>query len=239
MPFFQQKQAVAVKDRIDSIQHLGSVIEERQHRPKDFRRLYVGDDGSNGGGENGTGTMLHLSGTLTTYGAFTLGESPGDLGVYTISGGQLEAAGDDFIIGKAGIGQLTLDGSTAKVVGATGEEAKERGELAYQGWWLANYAGCGNCHGDDQKGLRMRDPATGELDPLVYAPFTPKLMGLKGAYIERQLINYRDGRRAGGMSAMKHSMAPLFLTPRLIQAIGAYAEDVHVVPQVEKMEATQ
>ena len=69
----------------------------------------------------------------------------------------------------------------------------------------------------------MRDPATGELDPLVYAPFTPKLMGLKGAYIERQLINYRDGRRAGGMSAMKHSMAPLFLTPRLLQAIGAYA----------------
>jgi hypothetical protein len=38
---------------------------------------------------------------------------------------------------------------------------------------------------------------------------------------------------------MKHSMAPLFLTPRLIQAIGEYAKDVHVVPQVEKMEATQ
>ncbi len=132
-----------------------------------------------------------------------------------------------------------LESIPYEVVGATAEEAKERGELAYQGWWLANYAGCGNCHGDDQKGLRMRDPATGELDPLVYAPFTPKLMGLKGAYIERQLINYRDGRRAGGMSAMKHSMAPLFLTPRLLQAIGAYAEDVHVVPQVENMEATQ
>ena len=123
-----------------------------------------------------------------------------------------------------------LDTIPYDVVGESEEEAKSRGELAYQGWWLANYAGCGNCHGDDQKGLRMRDPATGELDPTIYAPFTPKLMGLKGAYIERQLINYRDGRRAGGMSAMKHSMAPLFLTPRLIQAIGAYAKDVHVVP---------
>lgn len=132
-----------------------------------------------------------------------------------------------------------LESIPYEVVGATGPESKLRGDLAYQGWWLANYAGCGNCHGDDQKGLRMRDPETGELDPLVYAPFTPKLMGLKGAYIERQLINYRDGVRAGGMSAMKHSMAPLFLTPRLIQAIGKYAEGVHIVPQVEKMEATK
>lgn len=132
-----------------------------------------------------------------------------------------------------------LDTIPYEVLGASEAEAKARGQLAYQGWWLANYAGCGNCHGDDQKGLRMRDPATGELDPTIYAPFTPKLMGLKGGYIERQLINYRDGRRAGGMSAMKHSMAPLFLTPRLIQAIGAYAKDVHVVPQVEQMEATQ
>jgi len=132
-----------------------------------------------------------------------------------------------------------LESIPYEVVGASGPESKLRGDLAYQGWWLANYAGCGNCHGDDQKGLRMRDPETGELDPLVYAPFTPKLMGLKGAYIERQLINYRDGVRAGGMSAMKHSMAPLFLTPRLIQAIGKYAEGVHVVPQIEKMEATE
>lgn len=132
-----------------------------------------------------------------------------------------------------------LESIPYEVVGATEAEAKSRGDLAYQGWWLANYAGCGNCHGDDQKGLRMRNPATGELDPLVYAPFTPKLMALKGDYIERQLINYRDGVRGGGMSAMKHSMAPLFLTPRLLQAISAYAEDVYVVPQVEKMEVTQ
>ena len=132
-----------------------------------------------------------------------------------------------------------LESIPYEVVGASEAEAKSRGDLAYQGWWLANYAGCGNCHGDDQKGLRMRDPATGELDPLVYAPFTPKLMGLKRDYIERQLINYRDGVRGGGMSAMKHSMAPLFLTPRLLQAIGAYAEGVSVVPQVEKMEVTQ
>jgi cytochrome c553 len=132
-----------------------------------------------------------------------------------------------------------LENIPYQVVGATGPESKLRGDLAYQGWWLANYAGCGNCHGDDQMGLRMRDPETGKLDPLVYSPFTPKLMGLKGAYIERQLINYRDGVRSGGMSAMKHSMAPLFLTPRLIQAIGKYAEGVHVVPQIEKMEATE
>lgn len=132
-----------------------------------------------------------------------------------------------------------LESIPYEVVGASEYEAEARGKLALQGWWLANYAGCGNCHGDDQKGLRMRDPATGELDPLVYAPFTPKLMALKGEYIERQLINYRDGLRAGGMSAMKHSMAPLFLTPRLIQAIGVYAEDVYVVPQLDKMEKTQ
>lgn len=132
-----------------------------------------------------------------------------------------------------------LENIPYKVVGASGDEAKSRGDLAYQGWWLANYAGCGNCHGDDQMGLRARDPATGELDPLVYAPFTPKLMALKIEYIERQLINYRDGVRGGGMSAMKHSMAPLFLTPRLLQAIGAYAEGVSVVPQVENMEVTQ
>jgi cytochrome c553 len=132
-----------------------------------------------------------------------------------------------------------LESIPYEVVGATEAEAKANGELAYQGWWLANYAGCGNCHGDDQKGLRMRDPATGELDPLVYAPFTPKLMALKRGYIERQLTNYLSGVRGGGMSAMKHSMAPLFLTPRLLQAIGAYAEDVYVVPQVEKMEASQ
>lgn len=132
-----------------------------------------------------------------------------------------------------------LDGIPYVVVGASEEEAKAQGDLAYQGWWLANYAGCGNCHGDDQKGLRLRDPHTGELDPTIYAPFTPKLMGLKGGYIERQLRHYLDGTRAGGMSAMKHTMAPLFLTPRLIQAIGAYAKDVHVVPQVEKMEVSQ
>lgn len=132
-----------------------------------------------------------------------------------------------------------LDSIPYEVVGASEEEAKAQGDLAYQGWWLANYAGCGNCHGDDQKGLRLRDPHTGELDPTIYAPFTPKLMGLKGGYIERQLRHYLDGTRAGSMSAMKHTMAPLFLTPRLIQAIGAYAEDVHIVPQVEKMEVSQ
>ena len=126
-----------------------------------------------------------------------------------------------------------LDSIEYEVVGASEEEAKARGELAYQGWWLANFAGCGNCHGDDQKGLRVRDPATGELDPTVYAPFTPKLMALKGEYIDRQLLNYQEGRRAGGMAAMKHVMAPLFRTPSLIQAIGEYAKGVSVVPLVE------
>jgi cytochrome c553 len=126
-----------------------------------------------------------------------------------------------------------LDSLDYKVVGASEEEAKARGKLALQGWWLANYAGCGNCHGDDQMGLRLRDPQTGELDPSIYAPFTPKLMALKGEYIDRQLLNYQEGRRAGGMAAMKHIMAPLFRTPRLIQAIGEYAKGVSVVPLVE------
>jgi len=129
-----------------------------------------------------------------------------------------------------------LDSIEYKVVGASEAEAKARGELAFQGWWLANYAGCGNCHGDDQMGLRVRDPETGELDPTIYAPFTPKLMALRGEYIDRQLLNYQEGRRAGGMAAMKHIMAPLFRTPRLIQAIGEYAKGVSVVPLVEGYE---
>lgn len=132
-----------------------------------------------------------------------------------------------------------LDSIDYEVVGASEAAAKSRGDLAYQGWWLANFAGCGNCHGDDQMGLRVRDPQTGELDPEIYTPFTPKLVSLKGAYIDRQLANYQSGQRAGGMSAMKHIMAPLFRTPRLIQAIGEYAKDVHVVPKPTGQEPTQ
>jgi len=120
-----------------------------------------------------------------------------------------------------------------KVEGASKEDAEKHGELAMNGWWLANYAGCGNCHGDDQQGLRVRSPGTGELDPGVGAPFTPKLVGLKGEYIKRQLEAYAAGRRAGGMAAMKHIMAPLFLTPRLIQAVGQYAQGVRIVPVLE------
>lgn len=120
-----------------------------------------------------------------------------------------------------------------KVVGASKEEAEARGELAANGWWLANYAGCGNCHGDDFQGLRVRNPGTGELDPEIGAPFTPKLVGLKYDYLIRQLQAYQYGRRAGGLSAMKHVMAPLFQTPRMMQAIGQYAEDVHVVPVID------
>jgi cytochrome c553 len=117
-----------------------------------------------------------------------------------------------------------------EVVGASKAEAEARGELEANGWWLANYAGCGNCHGDDFQGLRLRNPETGELDPEIGAPFTPKLAGLKYGYLMRQLRNYQDGTRAGGMSGMKHIMAPLFQTPRMMQAIGKYAERVHVVP---------
>lgn len=120
-----------------------------------------------------------------------------------------------------------------KVVGASKEEAEARGELAANGWWLANYAGCGNCHGDDFQGLRVRNPGTGELDPDIGAPFTPKLVALKYEYLVRQLQAYQHGRRAGGMAAMKHIMAPLFQTPRMMQAIGRYAEDVHVVPVID------
>jgi cytochrome c553 len=116
------------------------------------------------------------------------------------------------------------------ITGASKEDAEARGELALNGWWLANFAGCGNCHGDDQQGLRVRNPGTGELDPDVGAPFTPKLVGLKYGYIKRQLKAYETGRRAGGQSAMKHIMAPLFQTPRMLQAIGQYAQDVHIVP---------
>jgi len=119
-----------------------------------------------------------------------------------------------------------------KIVGASKEEAEARGELAANGWWLANFAGCGNCHGDDFQGLRVRNPGTGLLDPEIGGPFTPKLVGLKYDYLIRQLQAYQYGRRAGGLSAMKHVMAPLFQTPRMMQAIGQYAEDVHIVPLV-------
>jgi cytochrome c553 len=119
-----------------------------------------------------------------------------------------------------------------EVVGASKEEAESRGELAASGWWLANYAGCGNCHGDDFQGLRVRNPGTGEIDPEIGAPFTPKLVGLKHDYLLRQLKAYETGRRAGGLSGMKHIMAPLFQTPRMMQAIGRYAEGVHVVPVI-------
>ena len=123
-----------------------------------------------------------------------------------------------------------------RIVGAKEEEAKNRGELATNGWWLANYAGCGNCHGDDFQGLRVRNPATGDLDPEIGAPFTPKLVGLQEGYLRRQLEAYRDGRRAGGLSAMKHVMAPLFLTPRMMQAIGEYAKGVSIEPVVQDSE---
>lgn len=123
-----------------------------------------------------------------------------------------------------------------KIVGASKEEAEARGELAANGWWLANFAGCGNCHGDDFQGLRVRNPGTGELDPDIGAPFTPKLVGLRYEYLMRQLQAYQYGRRAGGLSAMKHTMAPLFQTPRMMQAIGQYAQDVHIVPVVDDIE---
>lgn len=126
-----------------------------------------------------------------------------------------------------------------QIVGATREEAETRGEMASNGWWLANFAGCGNCHGDDFQGLRVRNPGTGELDPGVGAPFTPKLVGLRYEYLLRQLKNYQSGERAGGMSAMKHIMAPLFQTPRMMQAIGRYAADVHVVPILDAGETTE
>jgi len=127
-----------------------------------------------------------------------------------------------------------------KVVGASKEEAATRGELSKAGWWLANFAGCGNCHGDDQQGLRVRNPTSGELDPGIGAPLTPKLVGLKYGYIKRQLKAYETGTRAGGMSSMKHVMAPLFQTPRMLQAIGEYAKDVHIVPVLARqMEAAQ
>ena len=119
-----------------------------------------------------------------------------------------------------------------KIVGASKAEAEARGELAANGWWLANFAGCGNCHGDDFQGLRVRNPVTGELDPEIGAPFTPKLVGLKHGYLMRQLRAYQFGRRAGGLSGMKHVMAPLFQTPRMMQAIGSYAEGVQVIPVV-------
>ena len=126
-----------------------------------------------------------------------------------------------------------LDTIDYKIVGASKEEADARGEMAANGWWLANFAGCGNCHGDDFQGLRVRNPGTGLLDPEIGDPFTPKLVGLKYEYLIRQLQAYQYGRRAGGLSAMKHTMAPLFQTPRMMQAIGKYAEDVHIVPIVK------
>jgi cytochrome c553 len=133
-----------------------------------------------------------------------------------------------------------LDTLEYTVIGASKEETEPRGEMAMNGWWLANFAGCGNCHGDDQQGVRVRDPSTGEISPDIGLPFTPKLVGLKYGYIKRQLEAYESGRRAGGLSAMKHVMAPLFQTPRMLQAIGEYAKDVHVVYGREsQMEAAE
>ena len=126
-----------------------------------------------------------------------------------------------------------------RIVGASKEEAESRGELAANGWWLANYAGCGNCHGDDFQGLRARNPATGELDPGVGAPMTPKLVGLKYEYLIRQLQAYQHGTRAGGLSAMKHIMAPLFQSPRMMQAIGVYAEEVSIIPVLDSASGAQ
>jgi cytochrome c553 len=126
-----------------------------------------------------------------------------------------------------------------RIEGASKAEAEARGELAANGWWLANYAGCGNCHGDDFQGLRVRNPGTGELDPGVGAPMTPKLVGLKYEYLVRQLQAYQHGTRAGGLSAMKHIMAPLFQSPRMMQAIGVYAEDVSIIPVLEADAAGQ
>ena len=126
-----------------------------------------------------------------------------------------------------------------KIVGASKEEAEARGELAANGWWLSNFAGCGNCHGDDFQGLRVRSPGTGELDPDVGAPMTPKLVGLKYEYLVRQLRAYQSGDRAGGLSAMKHVMAPLFQSPRMMQAIGVYAEAVSIVPVTDAESGAQ
>jgi cytochrome c553 len=126
-----------------------------------------------------------------------------------------------------------------RIVGASKEEAETRGELAANGWWLANFAGCGNCHGDDFQGLRVRNPGTGELDPGVGAPMTPKLVGLKYEYLIRQLQAYQHGTRAGGLSAMKHIMAPLFQSPRMMQSIGVYAEEVSIVPVLESASGAQ
>jgi cytochrome c553 len=126
-----------------------------------------------------------------------------------------------------------------RITGATKEEAESRGELAASGWWLANYAGCGNCHGDDFQGLRVRNPGTGELDPSVGTPMTPKLVGLKYEYLVRQLRAYQSGDSAGGLSAMKHIMAPLFQSPRMMQAIGVYAEEVSIVPIPDSESETQ
>jgi cytochrome c553 len=126
-----------------------------------------------------------------------------------------------------------------RIVGASKEEAESRGELAANGWWLANYAGCGNCHGDDFQGLRVRNPGTGELDPGVGTPMTPKLVGLKYEYLVRQLRAYQSGDRAGGLSAMKHIMAPLFQSPRMMQAIGVYAEEVSIVPVIDAESGAQ
>jgi len=126
-----------------------------------------------------------------------------------------------------------------KIVGASKAEAESRGELATNGWWLANFAGCGNCHGDDFQGLRVRNPGTGELDPEVGAPMTPKLVGMKYEYLVRQLRAYQSGDRAGGLSAMKHIMAPLFQTPRMMQAIGVYAEAVSIVPVTDAESGAQ
>jgi cytochrome c553 len=68
---------------------------------------------------------------------------------------------------------------------------------------------------------------------------TPKLVGLKYEYLIRQLQAYQHGTRAGGLSAMKHIMAPLFQSPRMMQAIGVYAEEVSIVPVLDSASGAQ
>ncbi|MCE9613423.1 MAG: autotransporter-associated beta strand repeat-containing protein [Lentisphaerae bacterium] len=88
--------------------------------------LLVGDNGFDSGADGGTGTVEQTAGSLGINTTLTLGENPGDLGTYLISGGSLTVTGATTI-GSAGIGLMTVTDSG--VVTSIGDLAVGAGSM--------------------------------------------------------------------------------------------------------------
>jgi hypothetical protein len=74
--------------------------------------LFVGDDGFNATAGTGTGTVWQSGGALAVGGRLALGESAGDYGAYTITGGTLQVS-STTLVGGAGIGIMTVTGGAS------------------------------------------------------------------------------------------------------------------------------